>query len=68
MTTTQLDNEKRELLKKVSVLTNKKKELYSNMDIETPMSNEEKNLNNEIANIFSRINAIVKEKTNLNSK
>jgi len=67
MTTTQLDNEKKELLAKVTILSATKKKLYSNMDIETPMSNEEKELNNEIATIFSRINQIVKEKKALNN-
>ena len=65
MTIAQLDTEKRELLNKVAGLTEKKTRLYSNMDIESPMSADEKDLNKEIAAIFSRVNRIVKEKKNL---
>lgn len=65
MTTTQLDTEKRELSEKVDVLVSKKKRLYSNMDIESPMSTEEKELNKEIATIYSSINKIVKQKNQI---
>ena len=53
--------EKTELIEKVMILTATKKKLYSNMNIETPMNNDEKNLNKEIANIYSRINQIIRE-------
>ncbi len=62
-----LTAEKNELLKKVMILTATKKKLYSNMNIEIPMSNDEKNLTKEIAGIFSRINHIVLEKRAINA-
>jgi len=62
MTIQTLNTERKELLSKVTILTAKKKELYSNMDIEQPMSDDEKSLISEIANIYSRLNQIVKEK------
>lgn len=57
-----LETEKRELRAKVGYLVELKNKLYSNVDIETAMSVEEKELTNEIADIFSRLNQIVKEK------
>lgn len=47
------------------MLNIKKKKLYSNMDIESPMSNDEKQLDKEIADIFSKINQIVLRKREL---
>jgi len=60
-----LDKAKNDLLKKVKVLVDKKKKLYSNMDIESPMSPEEKKLNKDIADIFSQINKLVLQKRNI---
>jgi hypothetical protein len=39
--------------------------IYSNMDIESPMSADEKELNNKIASIYSEINTIIIEKRKL---
>ena len=65
MTITQLDTEKKELLNEVTALTEKKNSLYSNMDVESPMTQDEKDLNKEIAAIYSRVNQIVKQKNSL---
>lgn len=65
MTIQTLENEKQEILKEVNTLTTLKKKLYSNMDIEAPMSIEEKELNKKIAAMFSRVNQIVKDKKQL---
>ena len=65
MTTFELDTKKAELLNKANELTSLKKKLYSNIDIESPMSKEEKELNNKIASIYSQINQIVIEKRKL---
>ena len=60
-----LDKAKNDLLKKVDVLIAKKKKLYSNVDIETPMSADEKKLDKDIADLFSQINKLVLQKRNL---
>ena len=60
-----LETEKTELLQKVNSLRVIKKLNYSNMDVESPMSKEEKKLNSNIAAVYSRLNQIVKEKWNL---
>ena len=66
MTTLQnLETEKIELRLKVKSLIELKDELFSNVDIETPMCNKEKELTRGISNIYSRINQIVGEKRNL---
>lgn len=65
MTVQELDNKKAELLNKAAELSKLKNKLYSNMDIESPMSADEKELNNKIASIYSKINAIVIEKRKL---
>lgn len=57
-----LDKAKNDLLKKVDVLVAKKKKLYSNVDIESPMSAEEKKLDKDIADLFSQINSLVLQK------
>lgn len=57
----QLQKEKRDLMNEVKPLIAKKKNLYSNMDIESAMSNEEKQLSKQIASIFSDINALQRE-------
>jgi len=60
-----LDKVKNNLLKKVDVLVAKKKKLYSNIDIETPMSSDEKKLDKDIADLFSQINQLVLQKRSL---
>jgi len=60
-----LDKVKNDLLKKVNSLIAKKKKLYSNVDIESPMSKDEKELDKEIADIFSQINKLVVQKRTL---
>ena len=60
-----LDKVKNDLLKKVDILIAKKKKLYSNMDIETPMSADEKKLGKDIADLFSQINTLVLQKRSL---
>lgn len=60
-----LDKVKNDLLKKVEVLVAKKKKLYANVDIESPMSAEEKKLDKDIADVFSQINQLVIQKRNL---
>lgn len=57
-----LDKAKNDLLKKVDVLISKKKKLYSNVDIESPMSADEKKLDKDIADLFSQINTLVLQK------
>ena len=58
----ELDKRKNELLKKADVLISKKKKLYSNVDIESPMSVDEKNLNKDINDLLSEANQIVMDK------
>jgi len=65
MTIQSLENKKQQLLKDVNILSLLKKQLYSNMNIESPMSVEEKELNKKISYLFSEINIIVKQKRNL---
>jgi len=60
-----LDKVKSDLLKKAEVLIAKKKKLYSNVDIESPMSVDEKKLDKDIADIFSQINQLVLQKRSL---
>lgn len=60
-----LEEIKQNLLKKVDELSKLHKKLYSNMDIESPKSEEEKKSEKEIANIFSEINSIVLKKRNI---
>ena len=60
-----LDRVKNDLLKKVDVLIAKKKKLYSNIDIESPMSADEKELEKEIQSIFSQIQQIIQQKRKL---
>jgi len=57
-----LDKAKNDLLKKVDALIAKKKKLYSNVDIEAPMSADEKKLDKDIADLFSQINKLVLQK------
>ena len=60
-----LDKAKNDLLKKVDILIAKKKKLYSNVDIESPMTTDEKKLDKDIADLFSQINKLVLQKRNL---
>jgi len=60
-----LDKAKNDLLKKVDVLIAKKKKLYSDVDIESPMSADEKKLDKDIADLFSQINKLVLQKRSL---
>ena len=53
--------EKDKLLKEVNKLISVKKELYSNMSIEDPMSDNEKELNKKIALIWSEVNSIIRQ-------
>jgi hypothetical protein len=62
-----LDKAKNDLLKKVDVLISKKKKLYSNVDIESPMSADEKKLDKDIADLFSQINTLVLQKRKVTS-
>jgi len=61
MTLSQLQTEKANLLNTVNELVAIKKRLYSNMDIEQPMSKEEKDLNAQIAKLYSQVNKVVKQ-------
>jgi hypothetical protein len=57
-----LDKVKNDLIKKVDVLIAKKKKLYSNVDIESPMSADEKKLDKDIQSIFSEIQQLIQQK------
>jgi len=54
-----LQKRKTDLLKQVDPLIAKKKKLYSDVDITTPKSSDEKKLDKEIADLFSEINDLV---------
>jgi hypothetical protein len=60
-----LDKVRHDLIKKVDILIAKKKKLYSNVDIESPMSVEEKQLDKDIQSIFSQIQQIILKKRTL---
>jgi len=60
-----LDKVKNDLIKKVDVLIAKKKKLYSNVDIESPMSADEKKLDKDIQSIFSQIQQLIQQKRSL---
>jgi len=60
-----LDKVRHDLIKKVDVLIAKKKKLYSNIDIESPMSADEKELEKDIQSIFSQIQQIIQQKRKL---
>lgn len=57
----QLQQEKRNLMNEVKLLIAKNKKLYSNMDIESAMSEHEKDLTKTIASIHSNIFSIQRE-------
>lgn len=63
-----LDKVRFDLIKQVEVLIAKKKELYSNIDIESPMSADEKKLDKDIQSIFSEIQEIIQQKRKINKK
>ena len=63
-----LDRAKNDLLKKVDILVAKKKKLYSNVDIESPMSADEKKLDKDIADLFSQINKLVLQKRKIKNE
>ena len=60
-----LDKVKNDLIKKVDVLIAKKKKLYSDVDITTPMSADEKQLDKDIQSIFSQIQQLIQQKRSL---
>ena len=60
-----LDKVRHDLIKKVDILIAKKKKLYSNVDIESPMSADEKQLDKDIQSIFSQIQQIILKKRSL---
>ena len=57
-----LNVEKLGYIKRADELVKIKKSKYSNMDIESPMSIDEKQLDRDIAELFSKAQTIVKEK------
>jgi sugar-specific transcriptional regulator TrmB len=63
-----METTKEQLIKEVDILISKKKKLYSDIDIESPMSKEEKELNKQIANLFSQIQEIIMNKRNQKPK
>ena len=63
-----LDKVKTDLLKKADILIAKKKKLYSNVDIESPMSADEKKLNKEIADLFSEIQQLILQKRKIKNE
>jgi hypothetical protein len=63
-----LDKVRHDLIKKVDVLIAKKKKLYSNVDIESPMSAEEKQLDKDIQTIFSQIQQLIQQKRKIKTE
>lgn len=63
-----LRDEKDKLIKEVDELVKLKKKLYSKMDITKPMEAKEKQLNKDIAAIFSKTNNLVTEIRELSKK
>jgi hypothetical protein len=63
-----LDKVRNDLIKKVDVLIAKKKKLYSNVDITTPMSADEKQLDKDIQSIFSQIQQIIQQKRKIKNE
>lgn len=57
----QLKTNKDILLKQANALSVEFKKLYANVDIESPMSKEEKEMKHQISELFSQVNTIVKE-------
>ena len=63
-----IDQRKKELLNKVKPLTEQKKRLYGHLDISLPKSENEKQLEKEIASIYSEINQLIRIKNKRKSK
>jgi hypothetical protein len=63
-----LDKVRHDLIKKVDVLIAKKKKLYANVDITTPMSADEKQLDKDIQSIFSQIQGIIQQKRKIKNE
>ena len=63
-----LDKVRHDLIKKVDVLIAKKKKLYSNVDITTPMSADEKQLDKDIQSIFSQIQDLIQQKRKIKTE
>ena len=63
-----LDKLRTDLIKKVDVLIAKKKKLYSDVDITTPMSADEKKLDKDIQDIFSQIQQIIQQKRKIKNE
>jgi hypothetical protein len=63
-----LDKVRTDLIKKVDVLISKKKKLYSDVDITTPMSADEKKLDKDIQDIFSQIQQIIQQKRKIKTE
>ena len=63
-----LDKVRHDLIKKVDVLIAKKKKLYSNVDIESPMSAEEKQLDKDIQSVFSQIQQLIQQKRKIKTE
>jgi hypothetical protein len=63
-----LDKVRHDLIKKVDVLITKKKKLYANVDITTPMSADEKQLDKDIQSIFSEIQGIIQQKRKIKNE
>ena len=63
-----LDKVRTDLIKKVDVLIAKKKKLYSDVDITTPMSADEKKLDKDIQDIFSQIQQIIQQKRKIKTE
>ena len=63
-----LDKVRHDLIKKVDVLISKKKKLYANVDITTPMSADEKQLDKDIQSIFSQIQDLIQQKRKIKTE
>ena len=63
-----LDKVRNDLIKQVDVLIAKKKKLYSNVDIESPMSADEKKLDKDIQTIFSKIQQLIQQKRKIKTE
>ena len=59
MTLQEIQIKKSELSVKVAELLEQKEMFFGDVDIESPMSQEEKNLTIEIASIYSELNSLV---------
>ena len=63
-----LDKVRHDLIKKVDVLIAKKKKLYANVDITSPMSADEKQLDKDIQSIFSQIQSLIQQKRKIKTE